>query len=64
MRVADNQQPCAKRMRDRFRADRLACAGRAGEVERERETRRMSLPKTPAVEHKVVLRDVHERLLE
>jgi hypothetical protein len=64
VRIADDEQPRAKGVRNRLRADRLAGAGQPGEIERERETGGMSFAKTPAVEHEVVLRHVHERLLE
>ena len=62
--IADDQQPPAERVRDRFGADRLAGARRAGEVEREREPGRMPLAEAPAVEDEIVLRHLRQRDVE
>jgi hypothetical protein len=49
---------------DRFGADRLARAGRTGEVERQCEAGGMPLAQPPAVEDEIVLRDLRQRGVE
>src|SRR3954470_17084392 len=48
-------------MGDRFGADRLAGSRRAGEVERERKARGVTLAKAPPVEDEIVLSYLGER---
>ncbi len=62
--VADDQQPAAQRVRDRFGADGLAGSRRSGEVEGERETCRVPLAEPPAIEDEIVARDLRQRLVE
>jgi hypothetical protein len=51
-------------VRDGLGADRLAGAGRPGEVERQREPGGMPFAEPPAAEDEVVARHLDERLIE
>ena len=62
--VAHDQQPTSERVRDGLGADRLPRPRRSGEVEGERETGRMPLAETPAIEDQVMTGDVDQRLVE
>jgi hypothetical protein len=64
LRVAYEQQSSAERVGDCFRADRFTGAGRAGEVERQCKTGRVTFAEPPAIENEVVLRHLRQRGVE
>ncbi len=62
--VAHDQQPLVQRVREGLGTDRLARAGRTGEVECQSESGRMPLGQPPLMEDQIVLPNQRQRVIE
>ena len=62
--ITHDQQPAPERVRDGLGADRLAGAGRSGEIEGEREAGRVPFGQAPPIEDQVVAGHLRQRLIQ